>query len=412
MSANREGQSEKKRLTKKEKLEKNIPHFIKNQPWYYGSAPGNEKAGDPNTSKTADDNDRDILGHQRSVARDDVLDVNNKKGYRTSGIRDVYVEYGSGGTRKGKVGVQCKNCGAVGHRINDCLEPQTKRKKAESGILDVGKLGQSAVQQPVFVRSEHGAQSYDSKRDRWYGYTGEDQHTNNKVRSKQSRKNHSGESGEGRIEKLTLDEEIELRILGLQPSDVPGYFKERSHLKLSSKEGLASVRLREDKAVYLKDIKFDPHTVKLSEFQAEKQPTNQKNAAKDDADDEEVVIKYDPKTRIYKDETQGFVNPNNNMFYRYKTGEGLEFETMQKKLKYLQKQNREEDSSLKLVDEKISSKVMIANPTMYERLLKKQEDAAAEGQQKKEAKRDLSKFEAKRAQGKSMDNSGLLKKYK
>ena len=67
---------------------------------------------------------------------------------------------------------------------------------------------------------------------------------------------------------------------------------------------------------------------------------------------------------------------------------------------------------MKLVDEKISSKVMIANPTMYERLLKKQNDDGSQ-KGKKEPKRDLSKFEAKRAQGKTMDsNSSFLDKYK
>ena len=421
MSAKQENKGEKKRLTKKEKLENNIPHFIKNQPWYYGSASENNTT----TKRHANTNpDRDILVHQRSVARDDVLDVNNKKGYRTTGIRDTYVEYNSsknvyGFDRKQvKNGLQCKNCGAAGHKINDCLEPLTKRKKVEGKNLEKEKIKQPCAQQPVFLRSDHDSQSYDSKRDRWYGYTGEDQYTNNKVQPRQQKNESSSrESSESRLGKLSLDEQIELQILGLQPSDVPGYFKERSHLKLSSNAGMASVRLREDKAVYLKDIKFDPHTVKLSDFQTEGQLTDHKRAKekkeKDEEDeDDEVVLKYDPKTRIYKDETQGFVNPNNNMFYRYKTGEGLEFETMQKKLKYLQKQDRNEDSSMKLVDEKISSKVMIANPTMYERLLKKQNDDGSQ-KEKKEPKRDLSKFEAKRAQGKTMDsNSSFLDKYK
>lgn len=57
----------------------------------------------------------------------------------------------------------CKNCGAMGHKANECLE-RPRKKNAEKTGLDI------APDDTTMDMSAHGKITFDAKRDRWLGY--------------------------------------------------------------------------------------------------------------------------------------------------------------------------------------------------------------------------------------------------
>lgn len=114
------------------------PEFITKRPWYLGeSGPSlvhhsKQKVDSVLSMKKADE-----IVHQRWATKKSV----------------------ASGFRKGA----CKNCGAMGHKANECLE-RPRKKNAEKTGLDI------APDDTTMDMSAHGKITFDAKRDRWLGY--------------------------------------------------------------------------------------------------------------------------------------------------------------------------------------------------------------------------------------------------
>lgn len=264
-----------------------VPKYIKDAPWYQ-----------PNT------NPDDYLSHHRS---DKSAELNSepKKG---QGIHDDFIpsEVHVSKTTKRKQKGRCKNCGGD-HDRKDCLErPGTGLK---NGVEVVNKRNEDV--------------DYDGKRDRWYGY---DVNDYTKYLKQWKEKEEKKAPEEARV--YDTDEEIELRELGLL--DDPEF---KDAVK---QEGEKTVRLREDKAVYLTNVRNEN-------------------------------ISYDPKSRMIRDDQTGYFNED-NLFVKRLTGEAKEFENS-KKFAW-------DDKRRGLIDDNL-----VANPTLGDRKIMK---LSEEEKQKKE----------------------------
>jgi pre-mRNA-processing factor SLU7 len=282
-----------------------IPKYIKDVPVFLRdqdkdvSGEGGENGGS-----------NDYLSHHRNGGPVEVLNSEPKVGL---GIKDEYVVDKSGFPVQGdlrksstwKKG-QCLNCGGD-HNVKDCLErPKAKKKNADEEH-EVGAAAKGKRAEGV---------DYDEKRDRWFGYDVKDY--SKYVADWEEKKTEEGDKAEkGEQEReFDTDEEIELKELGLWEE-----YKKDSKKK---QEGEKTVRLREDKAIYLKD------------FQTGK-------------------ITYDPKSRMIRDETTGFYNED-NLFVRHKTGEALKFEQVEKRSAWENNSTSDKDGDRKF----------IVNPTLSE----------------------------------------------
>ncbi|KAH3901869.1 mRNA splicing protein SLU7 SCDLUD_001653 [Saccharomycodes ludwigii] len=264
-------------------------------------------------------------------------------------------------------------CGPFEERLFRYSTIQEEKKKIDdnnnlkNAVLASKQIDEKSLN--ILVRNDN---NYDSKRDRWFGYKGKDYA---KVLERYTQ-NLNTENNSDVGTDLDTDEECELMLLGLTPQDISIYLQNKDKNQDDNKT-YTSVRLREDKAVYLT----------IGE------------------DGEEGVTKYDPKSRLYKDETKGVINTKNNFYYRNVDGEGLEFTKLQNKLKLIQQEEgtantsgtapngdtRWKNNRRKNFDHNIQEKVLIANPTKYEYLLsKKNKD------DDKKQKRDLKYYEAVR----------------
>jgi len=276
-----------------------VPKYIKDAPWYQ-----------PQT------NPDDYLSHHRNSNTD--RDIKNSEPKIGQGIQDAFIpsDINEGhllkGSRKGKGKKgRCKNCGGD-HDKKDCLERPGFNVKPTGEILK---------------RDESG--DYDAKRDRWYGYDVND-YTRYLKEWKEKQAAKAAEKGEEEMRMYDTDEEIELAELGLL--DEPEF--KRSVDKV---EGEKTVRLREDKAVYLKDVRNEN-------------------------------ISYDPKSRMIRDDNVGYFN-SDNLFVKHLTGEAKEFEES-KKFAWDEKKRG-------LIDDNL-----VANPTLADRKIA---ELSKEEKEKKEA---------------------------
>lgn len=285
-----------------------IPKYIKDAPWY--------------SDKQPDEQNDDYLAHHRSGVEsrpnnearvgggiDDALIVNDDVG-------DFKVEF----KRRRKKG-GCTNCGAMDHVKKDCLErPGRSVKKGKEG----GNVGVK-----VGVRNDNV--DYDGKRDRWFGYDASEY-------VEQAKKWQEKKDEEDKLKtderQWDTDEEIELKELGLWDEDLKEDVKKA--------EGEKIVRLREDRAVYLEDIRNDN-------------------------------INYDPKSRILKDDSRGS-NDENGRYVRHLTGEAAEFERTKKFAWDEKKRGLGNDN-------------FVANPTLADRKIK--ELSEAEKAKKEKLKKSL-----------------------
>jgi pre-mRNA-processing factor SLU7 len=235
-----------------------IPRFIKDAPWY-ATSEGTANSGD-------------YLAHHRSGKETQ----SNAEPRIGTGIKDEFIRddatVKSSFKRRVKK-AKCTNCGAMDHTKKDCIEkPQRKRVNIFGGD-NVGKG----------KRNEN--LDYDGKRDRWYGYDTNEYDDYVKKWEEKQRDEVVGDRD------FDTDEEIELRELGLWEDGL-----KRDLFQSGSGEKI--VRLREDKAVYLKDL-------------------------------ENETITYDPKSRMVRDDTTGYKD-GDDMFVKHLTGEAKEFEAAKK----------------------------------------------------------------------------------
>ncbi|KAL3233441.1 Pre-mRNA-splicing factor SLU7 [Nakaseomyces bracarensis] len=311
----------------KKKVEnEHIPLYIKSQPWYYKEQEESE----------------DYLKHHRQHQKDNTLNINdNEEPEVGHGINDNFevVE------EDWKTPKTCDICDLPGHATADCLEGGSKRH----GSLDGGAK----------LKRRKDAKNWDARNDRWYGYEGKEY--NEILKRWQEKESDRKAVDEDDDRKYDTDEEIELFKLGLSRKDL------QQNIKGSS------IRLREDKAAYLHDIRSE-------------------------------TINYDPKSRLYKSEDLGTMDEHSKMFLRHVTGEG-------KDMTELNKFARENAKKLGIRDElqdveKINH-VLVANPTKLEQLKNNEEAMKQEAikelkkqQQKKKLKlKKMAKKNAKKIKG-------------
>ncbi|QLG71240.1 hypothetical protein HG535_0B02790 [Zygotorulaspora mrakii] len=331
MSGN--SKSSDKSTSRKENI--HIPRYIKNQPWFY-------KDGE---SQNNTEEDNDYLIHHRQSKKDDTLDIDNNSEPKVgSGITDEFETVRVLQRRNGKQ-AQCTNCGASDHKRIDCLERPRKVSKRED------------FESVISVRKDPTERAnWDARKDRWYGYSGEEYDKLIKSWEKKNQGSKNPKSDTVVQDALwDTDEEIELTKLGLY-KDSTGMLKQDD--ATNSKLQRASVRLREDRAAYLNDVKSSE-------------------------------INYDPKSRLYKSEALGATDEKSRMFRRHLTGEALE-------LNELNKFSREHAKKLGIKDEVENESrvnhVLVANPTKYEHMMREQKSQQAKPT-------DSAKLEAKRSKG-------------
>lgn len=257
-----------------------VPKYIKDAPWYQ-----------PNS------NPDDYLSHHRNSSKPQQPNSEPKIG---QGIKDDFIpseklDEQPKKFRKSKKG-RCKNCGGD-HDKKDCLE--------RPGLLNVRITGE------VARRNEDV--DYDGKRDRWYGYD-----VNDYTKYLKDWQEKEDKKAPEEQTKYDTDEEIELKELGLL--DDPEF---KDALK---QEGEKIVRLREDKAVYLTNVRNEN-------------------------------ISYDPKSRMIRDDNTGYYN-DDNLFVRHLTGEAKEFEKS--------KMFAWDEKKRGVIDDNL-----VANPTLADRKIEK-----------------------------------------
>lgn len=132
--------------------------------------------------------------------------------------------------------------------------------------------------------------NYDGRKDRWFGYDIEQY--KEKMRS-------FSRHEEAQAQEMDPDVEVELKELGIYNEFMSRQGTSRlSYGKKQKVEGEKTVRLLEDKAVYLANVRNGD-------------------------------VKYDPKTRLVRDEGVGYVN-DKNLFVRHSTGEAKEYSNRMK----------------------------------------------------------------------------------
>lgn len=350
--------------SQKEKAEnQHIPKYIKDQPWYY---------------KDIDNGKDDYLSHHRKLHKDDenndlAID-NNAEPKLGRGIKDVFANDVTETTNKwsernalapkttavtfhtfpsrGKRERKCTNCGGMDHVKRDCLERPRKQ---------VSHLHSSSSADTTPFARRLDNENWDAKKDRWFGYTGKEydqilQSWESKKKQKKS------EAKQEDHELIDTDEEIELMSLGLYKDAVTGLLSQDDS---NSTKLRASVRLREDKAVYLNDIHSD-------------------------------TINYDPKSRLYKSEELGEIDPQSQMFHRHLTGESLE---LQKLNRFAREQTLKSGVRDEVEDDSKTKHVLVANPTKYELMLKQKEDHQQQQQQQHRPLKVFDGQSAKRVAG-------------
>ncbi|KAM3161062.1 Pre-mRNA-splicing factor SLU7 [Lachancea thermotolerans] len=294
-----------------------IPKYIKDQPWFYkSSAEGSAE-------------NEDYLAHHRRHGRPDSdLDIDNNAEPKIGrGIRDEYEQY-TGVSRPRFAKAKCLNCGAADHISRDCLEAPRKRKAYTE-----------ARTRTAVVRRKEIDGNWDARRDRWFGYEGKEYENVLQKWENSAAKQRDQAAGDGDIaDELDTDEEIELAALGLFKDEATGAVaaddEQGSKLR-------ASVRLREDRAAYLNDINSE-------------------------------TINYDPKSRLYKSDTLGEVDSESKMFHRHLTGESLE---LSKLSRFAREKTLESGVRDEMEDEAKTRHVLVANPTKYELMMKKEESS-------------------------------------
>lgn len=340
--------------TRKSRQNEHIPKYIKSQPWYYQSLNSNDY----------------LIHHRQSQDKKKLFDIkNNREAKVGGGINDKFV-------KKQVINVEnynkyktqttehkfCENCGQMGHLKKDCLE---RPRKIRNKNVPVRNGNEQEEDKTVLTIRDDEDLDWDAKKDRWYGYTGEDydsivhkwQASNNEVTSKSVTSN-----------EYDQDEEIELFKLGLM-KDAKGLLRQREFSEQERNLGRTTVRLREDKAAYLNDI---------NSFR----------------------MKYDPKSRVYKSASTGYIDSKTKMFRRHLTGEGLQLEQLSR---FNRKYVRQQGINDSLQDERKIEHVLIANPTKYEKLMKETKKQQQEISKSK-APIDYSQLEAQKIKGKKQDS--------
>ncbi|SCU90467.1 LADA_0F04280g1_1 [Lachancea dasiensis] len=326
-----------------------IPKYIRDQPWFYKAARGGSES-------------EDYLAHHRRANSlknaDSDLDIDNNAEPKVGrGIQDTYER---ATPRQGSE--NCRNCGGAGHAERDCLEAPRKRKATHRPHREVGSER----------RADSGG-NWDARKDRWYGYDGEEY---DRVLRRQQDELRQHEQSQPAADAVDTDEEIELAALGLYKQEMTGFI---AHDDARGSRLRASVRLREDRAAYLNDIGSD-------------------------------TLNYDPKSRLYKTDELGEVDSETNMFHRHLTGESLQLSELNRfaRERTLQSGIRDEvENAAK------TSHVLVANPTKYE-LLRRHTDQPTDREHDAAARESSSNASAKRISGTKQTEehkSQLLQKY-
>lgn len=260
-----------------------IPKYIVSKPWY---------RDDQKHKNSDNDDDGDYLAHQR---REDGVIEDHSLPTAGKGIQDTFVE----GTNVREPGITSESL------------------------------------------------TYDTKRDRWYGYDNEEwinmvKKWDTLKNGKKSNKTQSDVDGD----EDDTDYELELIELGLQPKDIKSNVKEDPLEKI--------LRDREDISSYILNI-----------------------TAKE-------KLEYDPKSRLTKDLTKGFLN-DSNQFVKKLSGESVKLQDLQRFAWEKDSQDRKTKeaniSESQIVDEERKRKLMEtdlnlnleSNPTLMELKLKQQE---------------------------------------
>ncbi|CAK9438978.1 uncharacterized protein LODBEIA_P32020 [Lodderomyces beijingensis] len=143
------------------------------------------------------------------------------------------------------------------------------------------------------VRKESKFENYDSKRDRWYGYSTEEWLA--QVKNWRSKHGDDIDGDGGRNDDSDdTDYELELQELGIDKSEVGRNIKKDPMEKM--------LRDRQDVPTYIENINSSANG--------------------------KIRIEYDPKSRLAKDLTKGFLN-DRNMFVKKLDGEAQKLEKLQ-----------------------------------------------------------------------------------
>lgn len=281
-----------------------IPKFIKDAPWYTSESSKDDKAALSN----------DYLSHHRSGKETQSnAEPRIGQGITDSFIKDVDTKSGPV-FKKRCTRAKCVNCGSMDHDKRECLE-KPKRKREVHATHNEG--------QDKGKRNEN--LDYDGKRDRWYGYDVNDYD----AYVKKFEERRAAQAEDSIVCEFDIDEEIELKELGLWEE---GLKREQISCDVSVGEGEPGkvVRLREDRAVYLQDVRNES-------------------------------ITYDPKSRRVRDDSQ-VLNATDGQFVKLLTGDAKEFEAS-KKFAW-----DETKRGLQGTDNYVS------NPTLAERKMKQQSE--------------------------------------
>ncbi|CCH46224.1 Pre-mRNA-splicing factor [Wickerhamomyces ciferrii] len=233
-----------------------VPKYIKDVPWF-------QEQTNPN----------DYLSHHRNGNKEEeILNSEPKIG---AGIKDEFISVQPEVQPKpkfkklrGKKG--CLNCGGIDHDQKNCLEKPGKSKI------------NNKVEKPI-LNKRNEELDYDGQRDRWYGYDSKDYKkylTNWEIKQKEK------ENEADNTKQYDTDEEIELKELGLD--------HDLEFINTEKQPGEKTIRIREDKAIYLQNYTNDN-------------------------------ITYDPKSRMIRDQSTGFFNEQ-NLFVKHMTGDALKYE--------------------------------------------------------------------------------------
>lgn len=214
-----------------------IPRFMSSAPWY-------ARGGDEETS----------LDHLKK----DKVETKKEEWYVRGQDRSTLER-----PKKFRKGA-CENCGAMTHKKKDCMERPRK----------VGaKFNQDNLQADDVVSNPH--MSWDSKRDRWNGYDADD--------------------FKSVINEHQMTEELQKKLKGdtVEETDL----EKAAAVEEAIRKSTRTLRLREDTAVYLKDL------------------------------NSETV--YNPGSRTFRTADEGYIDKD-GMFVRHTTGEGKEMEELTK----------------------------------------------------------------------------------
>ncbi|SCU85797.1 LANO_0C05424g1_1 [Lachancea nothofagi CBS 11611] len=298
-----------------------IPKYIKDQPWFY-----------KNLTASAEEDSDYLAHHRRSNRPDNDLDIDNNSEPKVGrGIQDEYERVSTTKSLKGPRFDRdsCSNCGILGHHAKDCLEAPRKRR-ARFSTSETAQV----------ERRKDSGYSWDAKKDRWYGYEGED---NDAVLRKKQDQFQTRLDKSIEADAVDTDEEIELAALGLYKEETTGIVVQDD---AQGSKLRASVRLREDRAAYLNDINSE-------------------------------TLNYDPKSRLYKTDDLGEIDSESKMFHRHLTGESLELSKLNR---FAREQTLKSGIKDEIEDAAKMKHVLVANPTKYELLMKQDQSkpAAAE----------------------------------